>query len=209
MNIKVINIVILFLLLSLLSFSQQITNIHFEQEGKQIHIYYDLEGEGFFNVKVYCSEDNGNTWGKQLEKVKGAVGENQMPDKNKMIIWDVLQEREELSGNLRFKVDVHTENRVLVDELINKGSEYYPLMYSADGLYTGVGFDVYPDGELKEEGAWKDGKIDGLWKGWDENGQLKWERNYKDGKRDGLWKRWYEDGQIEYEENYKDGNRID
>mgnify|MGYP006416762605 CR=1 FL=1 len=120
MNIKVINIVILFLLLSLLSFSQQITNIHFEQEGKQIHIYYDLEGEGFFNVKVYCSEDNGNTWGKQLEKVKGAVGENQIPDKNKMIIWDVLQEREELRGNLRFKVDVQSENRVLVYESVNE-----------------------------------------------------------------------------------------
>ena len=206
MNIKVINIVILFLLLSLLSFSQQITNIHFEQEGKQIHIYYDLEGEGFFNVKVYCSEDNGNTWGKQLEKVKGAVGENQIPDKNKMIIWDVLQEREELRGNLRFKVDVHTENRVLVDELINKGSEYSPLMYSADGLYTGVGFDVYPDGQLKEEGAFKDGSKDGLWKVWYENGQLKEEGAWKDGRHYGLFRNWYENGQLKWEDNYKDGN---
>jgi len=77
------------------------------------------------------------------------------------------------------------EKRVLVDELTNKGSEDSPLMYSADGLFTGVGFDVYPDGQLKSQ------------------------ENYKDGERDGLWKRWYEDGQIEYEENYKDGNRID
>ena len=81
--------------------------------------------------------------------------------------------------------DYRPENGVLHDELTNKGSEDSPLMYSADGLFTGVGFDVYPDGQLKSQ------------------------ENYKDGERDGLWKRWYEDGQIEYEENYKDGNRID
>jgi hypothetical protein len=169
MNIKVINIVILFLLLSLLSFSQQITNIHFEQEGKQIHIYYDLEGEGFFNVKVYCSEDNGNTWGKQLEKVKGAVGENQMPDKNKMIIWDVLQEREELRGNLRFKVDVHSET---IFGLFDK-----------DGKKDGLWKEWYENGQLRWEKNYKDGKLDGLARGWYKNGQLRWENNYKDGER--------------------------
>ena len=33
------------------------------------------------------------------------------------------------------------------------------------------------------------------------NGQLKIEDNYKDGKRDGLQKEWYENGQLESEEN--------
>ena len=33
------------------------------------------------------------------------------------------------------------------------------------------------------EGNYKDGKYDGLHRGWYENGQLKSECNYKDGKR--------------------------
>ena len=41
-----------------------------------------------------------------------------------------------------------SEKRVLVDELTNKGSEDSPLMYYEDGLFTGVGFDIYPDGQL-------------------------------------------------------------
>ena len=105
--------------------------------------------------------------------------------------------------------DYRPENGVLYDELTNKGSEDSPLMYSADGLYTGVGFDVYPDGQLKEEGAFKDGSKDGLWKVWYENGQLKFEGNYKDDKEDGLWRWGHEDGQIQAEQNWKDGKRID
>jgi antitoxin component YwqK of YwqJK toxin-antitoxin module len=84
---------------------------------------------------------------------------------------------------------------------------------------------------LKTEGAWKDGKKDGLWKGlyengqlmyegnykddeknglekwWSEDGQLRKETNYEDGLPDGLWKAWYENGQLEFESNFKDGKR--
>ena len=42
----------------------------------------------------------------------------------------------------------------------------------------------YENGQLKEEGNFKDNKTDGLWKEYTENGQLKKEINYKDGKLD-------------------------
>ena len=98
-----------------------------------------------------------------------------------------------------------------------------------EGLET----SYYANGQIKEEGNYKDGKKDGLWKYWDENGKLRYEKNYKDGERDGLWKewfkngqltaesnykdglpdglwkKWYENGQLKYERNYKDGKRID
>ena len=51
-----------------------------------------------------------------------------------------------------------SENRVLVDELTNKGSEDSPLMYYEDGLFTGVCVDVYTDGQLRGERNYKDGK---------------------------------------------------
>jgi len=96
-------LIIAFLFLPLLSFSQKVENIHFEQEGKQVHIYYDLSGSGNFNIKVYCSTDNGESWGKPLQRVKGDVGIGIKAGKHE-IVWDVLAEKNELKGNIRFKI---------------------------------------------------------------------------------------------------------
>ena len=98
---------ILFLVfISLTLNAQLVSNVHFEQVGKQIHIYYDLEGGDTYTVQVFCSTDNGQSWGKPLKHVTGAVGENKILGKDKKIVWDVLAEREKLSGNIRFRIEV-------------------------------------------------------------------------------------------------------
>jgi uncharacterized protein (TIGR02145 family) len=94
----------LFVCFSLIVNAQDVSNVRFEQVGKQIHIYYDLEGEGTYDISVYCSEDDGKSYGNELIYVTGAIGKDQIPDANKMIVWNVLKERENLSGNIRFKV---------------------------------------------------------------------------------------------------------
>ena len=100
-----------------------------------------------------------------------------------------------------------SKDRVLIDELTNKGTEESPIMYSEKGLFNGIGFDVYKDGQLKFENNYTDGKKDGSFKEWYENGQLSYEGNWKDGNKDGLWKKWYENGLlVKKEVNYKDGN---
>ena len=104
------NITLLIFLLPLFSFSQKVENIRFEQAGKEIHIYYDLEGDETYTVQVFCSTDNGQSWGEPLKYVAGAVGENQIPGKGKMVVWDVLSEREKLSGDIRFKLKVSLGN---------------------------------------------------------------------------------------------------
>lgn len=97
---------IMMLLVScLFGHAQQVTNVHFEQDGKKINIYYDMQGEGTYVVKAYCSEDEGKNWDAQLQSVTGAVGENQNPGINKMIVWDVLAEREKIAGNIQFKIE--------------------------------------------------------------------------------------------------------
>ncbi len=101
----------LLLVAPLLPKAQQVSNIHFEQAGKQIHIYYDLQGKGTYNVKVFCSTNNGQTWGEPLQKVTGAVGENQKPGTNKLIVWDVLTEREKLTGEIMFKITAVSKRR--------------------------------------------------------------------------------------------------
>ena len=50
-----------------------------------------------------------------------------------------------------------SENRVLIDELTNKGTEDSPIMYSEKGLFNGIGFDVFSDNQLKLERSFKNG----------------------------------------------------
>ncbi|RLD40750.1 MAG: hypothetical protein DRI89_11310 [Bacteroidetes bacterium] len=92
------------LLLSVFAFSQEVSNIYFEQVAKQIHIYYDLEGYQEYTVQVFCSTDDGQSWGKPLQEVSGAIGENQKAGSNKIIVWDVLIETDELAGEIKFKI---------------------------------------------------------------------------------------------------------
>tara|TARA_B110000503_G_C6747768_1_gene250313 strand:- start:63 stop:443 length:381 start_codon:yes stop_codon:yes gene_type:complete len=95
-------------------------------------------------------------------------------------------------------------DRVIVDELTKKGD----VSYFEGKPFTGVVFDVYEDGQLMYETIYKDGKRDGLAKGWYDNGQLEVMYNYKDGDIDGLYKRYYYNGQLKEEANFKDGEEV-
>ena len=63
----------------------------------------------------------------------------------------------------------------------------------------------YENGQVKNKGIVKDGRIEGSYNEWFDNGQKKIEINYKDGKYNGKTTAWYKDGQKEKQENYKDG----
>jgi antitoxin component YwqK of YwqJK toxin-antitoxin module len=71
--------------------------------------------------------------------------------------------------------------------------------------YTGVAFICYDNGKVKKLYNYKDGKEDGVQRGWYENGQLAYERNYKDGETVGVFRWWHKNGQLEFEWTYKDG----
>jgi uncharacterized protein (TIGR02145 family) len=93
--------------------AQQIENVHFEQDGKYINIFYDLTEnpvELVSRIDVYCSLDGGVTWGSPLMCVTGAVGEKQSAGNSKKIVWDVLCENENLKGNILFEVRAITKS---------------------------------------------------------------------------------------------------
>ena len=54
-------------------------------------------------------------------------------------------------------------------------------MYFEGKPFTGVGFDVYSNGLMMFEANYKNGKLDGLDKGWYEDGRLEYSFNWKDG----------------------------
>lgn len=110
--IRQINILATILIINwpVFSYSQELDDVRFEQVGDYIYITYDLEGNDSYVIQVYCSIDNGHTWGQPLRRVTGAVGSNQKPGKDKRIVWDVLAERDELVGKVRFKVEAGRGN---------------------------------------------------------------------------------------------------
>jgi antitoxin component YwqK of YwqJK toxin-antitoxin module len=98
-----------------------------------------------------------------------------------------------------------SQDRVLKEELINKGTQESPLFYYNGELFTGVEFDVYTNGQLKYEYTIKDGIYSGLVQNWYENGQLLSEGKAKNNIYDGLIKEWYENGQLRSEMFYSNG----
>jgi hypothetical protein len=101
-------LIIVLILTSFDCFTQKIENVHPEIEGEKIHIYYDLIGlsaDQSVIVKVFISTDGGKNYGEPLKSVTGDVGVVVGPGKNRCIIWNVLEEVDELvSLNVKFKV---------------------------------------------------------------------------------------------------------
>ena len=85
------------------SFGQTVSNVDAYQEGKNIIITYETDKAGSVG-DVFCSTDGGRTWGEALRQVTGDVNK-QVPAGSHRIVWNVLAEREKLSGaNICFKV---------------------------------------------------------------------------------------------------------
>ena len=88
------------------------------------------------------------------------------------------------------------------EDLEERESIWY--LKDSETPYTGKVYEFYENGQKKEEGNFKDGKLDGLYEQWHENGQKMGKANYKDGELDGLWAEWHSNGQKFAEVNYKD-----
>jgi len=88
------------------------------------------------------------------------------------------------------------------DQLVERGGLVYEV--NSQTPFTGSVLGYYENGQLKEKGNIKDGKLDGLVERYYENGQLKEKGNIKDGMRDGLYESYYENGQLKEKRNYKE-----
>ena len=96
-------------------------------------------------------------------------------------------------------------DRVLQEELINKGTEESPMLFYAGEPFTGIAFDVYPNGQLKKpEFTIKDGRPDGYYVTQLQNGgELR--SNWKDGELDGSFQRLDVNNRIIEDSHYKNG----
>lgn len=112
-------ILILSVFIYVLATAQEVTNVWFEQVGNNIQIYYTLKGEGNYTIEIYCKTDLYNKWDVPLKEVIGEVGPNVISGKNNVIIWNVLKERDVLSGEIQFRIEVKENNHIKFGSFID------------------------------------------------------------------------------------------
>jgi hypothetical protein len=82
------------------------------------------------------------------------------------------------------------------------GIHYFNSIYSAlyyravPDQYTGHWINWYHNGQINEEGDYRNGKKIGLWTEWYENGQIGSICEYQNGNETGSWTLWYETGHM-------------
>lgn len=75
-----------------------------------------------------------------------------------------------------------------------------------DGNRDGYWKEFFPDGSLRSDGKYDNGKQVGDWKYYHENGKIEQLGKFsKQGKPEGIWKWYFETGQLLKEENYSNG----
>ena len=77
-----------------------------------------------------------------------------------------------------------------------------------DGKKQGIQRGYHKNGILSSEMNFKEGKKDGLSKGYDMDGNLIYEETFKDGKSEGFLKNYYKTGQLRLDTNTKGNKRI-
>ena len=94
--------------------AQSITNVIPEAVGSKIIVRYDIENsipDQLFEVALYFSKDNYST---TLQNVSGnGVGSSVSSGKDRVIIWDVLKDVKELTGEYAFEVRALMKSRVV------------------------------------------------------------------------------------------------
>ncbi|MBU8893729.1 MAG: caspase family protein [Bacteroidales bacterium] len=107
------NLKIFLIFLAITSFStktiaQQIENLRIKTLEDKLNLIYDISHEKagqLFDIKVLCSDNEGQNFNIPLTSVSGDYGNNVEGGKDKIIIWDVLKDRKNLKGeNYVFKI---------------------------------------------------------------------------------------------------------
>jgi formylglycine-generating enzyme required for sulfatase activity len=115
---------IIFSVLCLSSQAQNVSNIRAEQRGQDIVVLYALETSSPCEVSLLLSQDNGCTWSAPLKNVSGDVGKN-ISAGEKQIIWEVLEERDQLVGDLiKFKVFVAQDKSIEIEMVFVAGGDF-------------------------------------------------------------------------------------
>ena len=94
--------------------AQRITNVTPQTVGDKIIVHYNIEDskdEQLYEVALYSSQDK---FSQALRSVSGnGVGNSVLPGTERVIIWDVLKDITQLTGDFSFEVRALVKSRVI------------------------------------------------------------------------------------------------
>jgi len=137
-----VGILLLFFSCFLFAQKHQITNVKEEVVGDRIRVNYDLTGRysSAYRIGLMYSLDNGRIFTNiPQENLSGDVDSTVVPGDNKRIVWSVLEDRDELIGNVKFKVTSEVKIHPEVESLTTS------LLVASGGLgllITGIGLEI-------------------------------------------------------------------
>ncbi|MDO9182211.1 MAG: toxin-antitoxin system YwqK family antitoxin, partial [Bacteriovorax sp.] len=124
------------------------------------------------------------------------------------ISWDKNGKKSRVSNWKEGKEDglitVWLDDGNIIETFYKNGKEIEKDEDIAKAIKTGKVVQYYPNGGIRIEKNYTNGKLDGIITLWYENGNKKSELNYKNGKEDGLYTYWDEKGNKVGEINHKD-----
>jgi len=95
-------------------FAQRITNVTPQTVGDKIIVHYNIEDSKdghFYEVALYSSQDK---FSQALRSVSGnGVGNSVSPGAERVIIWDVLEDVSQLTGEISFEVRALVKSEVI------------------------------------------------------------------------------------------------
>jgi hypothetical protein len=78
-------------------------------------------------------------------------------------------------------------------------------MHFRHGVLDGTSTLYYPDGKVKKEMSYRNGRKEGNWKTYDKAGHLVSNLHYHEGRLDGLCRHYYDNGKTKDEISYRNG----
>jgi antitoxin component YwqK of YwqJK toxin-antitoxin module len=125
----------------------------------------------------------------------------------------------DIDSHLTYEIEYYDSNKTIIknkktylDLRLIKSEDWYPnghqkYIYNyKNGRLEGKYKGFYENGNKRFISKYKNNKLDGKSKYYYKNGNIKCIINHTNGKLEGQSKGWYENGNIEYIENYKNGN---
>ena len=101
--------------------SAQITQqiISTELRDQKIYITYNLNfTAAMCHVKLFVSKDEGRNFEGPLKSVRGNIGPYQTIGSNKLIVWDLLKEKDIFSEDWIFKIEAEIQKNIPNDSEI-------------------------------------------------------------------------------------------
>lgn len=103
------------------------------------------------------------------------------------------------------RIAENTKRKEFLKKISNHHEEYF---VTPSGKREGEYKNYFSNGQLKEEGFFKENKQEGLWKHWNENGWMNAEINFENGKKEKIFRTWYRNfPQLSSESEYKNNKK--